>query len=125
MLPCLLTHLGDICVSNDTIPVIDRLFNLLEVIANSLSQPLVAVPNKPAALHQPLRPLAAAGIVGSKGSFEVLVRLHPLVLQQCSQHGGILNAESGSSAVVRGCRVRSVTRDTDAAFVEGRDGVVA
>jgi hypothetical protein len=80
--------------------VIDLLFNLFEVPFYPLSPPFIAVSDKPAALHQPLRPFSATEVESIESMLKIRVRLHSVVFQQRSQDCRVLKTEASAGAVV-------------------------
>jgi hypothetical protein len=88
--------------------MVNRFLNLLEIVAYPVRAPLIAVSNKPTALHKPLCTFPAAAVERYQGGFEIAVVLHTWVSKQCGEDCGILETKSGASAMVRGRCVRCV-----------------
>jgi hypothetical protein len=118
LLSSILTHLINIHIGDNTVSMIDRLFNLFEVPFYPLSPPFIAVSDKPAALHQPLRSFSATEVESIENMLKILVRLHSVVFQQCRQDCRVLKAEASPGAVVRRRGVCRITGKTDTAFRE-------
>jgi hypothetical protein len=118
LLSSILAHPINIHIGDNTVSVIDRLFNLFEVPSHPLSPPFIAVSDEPAALHQPLRSFSATGVENIESMLKILVRLHPVVFQQCSQDCRVLKAEASPCAVVRRRGVCRIAGKTDTPFRE-------
>lgn len=91
----------DIYIRDDRQPLVDLILDLLKIPPNTLSSPLIAVCDPPAALDQPLASLSPDLVESSEYGLKISLVHDGFIAQQFRQYGAVLDAESGTGTVVR------------------------